>query len=75
MLDIIPSCNLVQYQGKIMMQPWENGKYPNFGPILRPQKLLSRVLPMLVVKKCSKLSTYVISTKTNEPNLKKWQKN
>ena len=22
MLEIIPSCNLVQYEGKLMMQPW-----------------------------------------------------
>ena len=32
MLDIVPSCNPVQYQGKLMMQTWENGKNPNFGP-------------------------------------------
>ena len=36
MLYIVPSCNNVQYQGKLMMQFWENGKNfnykPNFGP-------------------------------------------
>ena len=32
MLDIVPSCNLVQYQGKLMMQTLENGEKPNFGP-------------------------------------------
>ena len=26
MLDIVPSCNLVQYYGKLKMQPSENGK-------------------------------------------------
>ena len=26
MLDIVPSCNLVQYQGNKVMEPWENGK-------------------------------------------------
>ena len=31
MLDIVPSSNLVQYQGKLMMQPWENGKIPNLN--------------------------------------------
>ena len=48
MLDIVPSCEPVQYQGKLMMQPWEmnpmqfkgklmnqtweNDKKPNVGP-------------------------------------------
>ena len=31
-------------------------------------------LPLLVVRQCSKLSFHAISKKTNEPNLKKWQK-
>ena len=35
-MDIVPSCNLVQYQGNIIMQPWENGKNPNFGSNLNP---------------------------------------
>ena len=39
MLDIVPNCNLVQYQGNIMMQPWENGKNSNFGPNLVPPKI------------------------------------
>ena len=34
--DIPPSWNLVHYQGKLMMQPWENGKNPNFRPNLGP---------------------------------------
>ena len=36
-LDIVPSCNPVQYQGKLMMQTWENGENSNFelnfGPL------------------------------------------
>ena len=60
MLGIVPSCNLVQYQEKLMMQPWENGKNP-----------FSWVLPLLVVRQCSKLSSYAVSRKTNEANLKK----
>ena len=31
MLEIVPSCNLVQYQGKLIMQHWENSEKPNFG--------------------------------------------
>ena len=67
-VDIVPSCDLVQYQGKLMMQPWENGKSPNLGPPI----FFSWVLPLLVVRQCSELSSYAISRKTNEPNLKKW---
>ena len=39
MLDIVPSCNPVQYQGKLMMQTWENGKNLNLGPILDSKKI------------------------------------
>ena len=52
-----------------MMQPWENGKNPNFGPNLPPPPWM--VLSILVVRQ----SPYAISRKTNKPNLKKWQKN
>ena len=31
MLDIVPSCNLVQHQGKLMMQTRENDENSNFG--------------------------------------------
>ena len=34
MLDIVASYNLVQYQGELMMQPWKNGKNPNYKPNL-----------------------------------------
>ena len=34
MLDIVQSCNPVKYQGKLMMQTWENGKKLISGPIL-----------------------------------------
>ena len=42
MLVIVPSCNPVQHQGKLMIQISENGKNPNFGP----QKFLT-------VRQCS----------------------
>ena len=32
MLNTVPSCHPVQYQGKLTMQTWENGENPNFGP-------------------------------------------
>ena len=74
MLDNVPSCNLVLYQGNIMMQPWENCKNPNFGPSWGPQKFLTWVLPLLLVRKCSKLSSYEISRKTNGSKLIKMTK-
>ena len=32
MFDIVPGYNPVQYQGQPMIQTYENGKKPNFGP-------------------------------------------
>ena len=74
MLDIVPGYNLVQYQGNIIMQPWENSKNPNFWPNLESLKFFSWALALLVVRQYPKLTSYAISRKTNEPNLKKWQK-
>ena len=74
MLDIVPGCNLVQYQGNIIMQPCENGKNPNIWPDLGPLKFFSWALAPLVVRQYPKLTSYAVSGKTNEPNLKKWHK-
>ena len=74
MWHIVPSCNPVQYQGKLMMKTWENDEKPNFGPNFGPQKSFSWVFPLLVVRNCSKLSSYAIYKKSNKPNLRKWWK-
>ena len=50
---------------------------PNYGLFdlnLGIQKLFLQVLPLLVVRHCYKLSSYVIQRKTNKSNLTKWQK-
>ena len=64
-----------------MKQTLENGKKPNFGPdfglfaqICPPPQFFLQALPLLVVRHCSTLSCYAISKKTDEPNLRKWQK-
>ena len=73
MLDNVPSCNLVQYQGNIMMQPWKNGKNPYLKPDWASPhppplpKIFKGVFPLLVIRQCSKLSFYSISRKSNKP--------
>ena len=66
--DKSPSCNLVQYQGKLKIQPWKNGKNPNLRPNLGPQKFFSWVLPLLVVIQCSKLSSSMLSNNLSNAN-------
>ena len=51
-----------------MNQSWENGKKPNFGQVFVGFVSTN-------VKHSCKLSLYVNSRKTNEPNLRKSQKN
>ena len=63
-----------------MSQTSENGKKPNFGPNYGPLdpnldlQTFFMGLPLPDVRHCCKLSLYVISRKTNEWNLRKWQK-
>ena len=71
----------MQFKEKLMSQTSENGKKTNFGhgivlslPKIGPQNVFSWVLPLLDVIQCWKLSLYANSRKTNEANLKKWQK-
>ena len=49
---------------------WENGKKPSFGPF---SPNLGPIM-FFVDFTCCKLLFYAISRKTNEPNLRKWQK-
>ena len=64
-----------------MSQTWENSNKTNagpnfgsFGPNLDPKTFfVAFTLPD--IRHCCKLSLYAISRKTNEPNLRKWQKN
>ena len=37
LIDIVPSFNAVQYQGKLMIQTWENDEKPNFTPKFGPK--------------------------------------
>ena len=81
MLGIVGSYHCIQFQWKLMNQTWEKGKKTNFGqdfspfwPKFGPQKFLLWVLPFVDVRHCYKLSFYVISRKTNEPNMRQWQK-
>ena len=67
MLDIITSCNPVQYQGNLLMQIWENEKKTWFWTLVQnltscrilaevwAQKNFLQVLPVLDVRYCRKL--------------------
>ena len=51
---------------------------PNFGlfwPKFSHSKIFLWILVLLDVRNCCKLSLYAIPGNTNEPNLRKWQKN
>ena len=78
MLDIVAICYHIQFQGKLMIQTQRNDGKPHFEPDLGPlgsNAGCQIFFVNLVVKHCSKLSSYAIQRKTNEPNLRKWQKN
>ena len=57
----------MQFQRKLINYTWENSK--NWA-----QKIFSWILPLLDVRHYCKLLLYTISKKTNELNLRKWQK-
>ena len=71
----------MQFKGKLMNKTWENDKKPsfrpNFGPLdshLGSKFFFVDLISILDVRHCCKLSLYTISRKTNEQNLRKWQK-
>ena len=46
---------------------------PILVQVLAP-KIIFEILPPLVVRHCSMLSSYAIQKKNNDPNSRKWQK-
>ena len=82
MLETVASYRCIQFREKLLNQTLKNGEKPSFGanfgtfgPNSDPKKIFSWILPVLDVRHCCKLSLYAISRKTDEPNLRKWQKN
>ena len=67
MLDIVPSCNFVQYQGKLMNQLVAKSliSVPILACLAQIWGLnfFSWVLPLLVVRHCSELWSYALSRK------------
>ena len=67
----------MQFQQKLINQTKPNSKKPNYKPNLAclaqigPPKLFLKVLTLLDVRDCSKLSLYAISRKTDDPNARK----
>ena len=80
MLDIVAGYHCIQFQGKLMYQTSENDKMI-LDLILTTLaqiwilKFFVWILPSLDVRLCRKPSLYAISRRTNEPRLRKWQKN
>ena len=65
----------MQFKGKLINQTKQNDKKNNSGSKKNNSNFFPWVLPLLDVINFYKLPLYAISRKTNEPNLKKWQKN
>ena len=82
-LDVIHCCKLSLYaiskktNELNLIKSQKNKFQARFWPLWHkfgPPKNFSWILPLLDVKNCCKLSLYAFSRKTNEPNLRKWQK-
>ena len=68
-------------KNKLINQTLENGKKHNYEPYFGPfalnlgrQKKICGFFSLLAVRHSSKLLFYAIYRKTNESNLRKWQK-
>ena len=60
-----------------MNQTWPNDKKINFVPdfgLFGPNWSPKKIFVIFTSSRCIAASLYVISRKTNEPNLRKWQK-
>ena len=71
----------MQFPGKLKNKTLKNDKKPsfscNFGPFdpnLAPKFFFPWILPLLDVRHCCKLLLNANSWKSNEPNLRKYQK-
>ena len=71
----------MQFPEKVMNQTWKNDKKTNFGPDVGSfwpnfglKKFFSKILFLLDVRNFCNPSLYLILRKTNQPNLRKWQK-
>ena len=63
MLKVVPTYHCVQFQGKCMIWTQENGEEPHFGPDFGPLGSNSdwqNFSIKLVVRHCSKLSSYAV---------------
>ena len=65
----------MKFPEKLTNKTWKNDKKLNFGPDFGLFRLkFGPILSPLDVIHCCKLSLFAILRKTNEPNVRKWQK-
>ena len=76
---IIPSYDPIQFKGILMNEIEKMAKklisgliIPNLGPPFFLIFFFWGGLSLLALRHCSKLSSFAISRKTNEPNFREW---
>ena len=76
MFQAITLCNFKETNG-LNLRKWQKTQFrARFWPVwskFGPQNCFAWILPLFDVTHCCKLSSYAISRKSNEPNLRKWQ--